>query len=222
MRSKEVFARRVIAEGSGERVVLACGRALGGAHPRIILHAAIGALDVEIAGQGQVDRISRLPQQLAAQAQVALAMQIFVARDVVDRALARRGGRRQAQRDIVGQGPRGGGLCLNELVIAAADLDPGFGREARRARRNVERARCGVLAVERPLRAAENLDLRDIDEVEGRGADAADIDAVDIEADALLDTVVGQAERRAQTANVDRRVARGCSNRIASDQAGCC
>src|SRR5205085_3940327 len=48
----------------------------------------------------------------------------------------------------------------------------------------------------------------DIDKVKGRGTGAPDIDAVEIEADALLDAVIGEAERRAKAANIDRRIAR--------------
>ena len=46
------------------------------------------------------------------------------------------------------------------------------------------------------------------EEIERRGGDAVVIDLVDIDADALLDAVIGQAQRRADAADVDRGVAR--------------
>ncbi len=83
-----------------------------------------------------------------------------------------------------------------------------FGREARLARGDVDRAGRGVLAVQRALRAAQDFDLLDIEEVERRGGAASVINLVDVDADARLDAVVGEAEWRAEAANVHAGVAR--------------
>src|SRR3546814_21161000 len=92
--------------------------------------------------------------------------------------------------------------------MAQAESGLAFEMEGGMVGRDVDRAGGRILAIERALRAAQHFELRDVEEVEGRGGDARIIDVVDINADALLDAVVGQAERRADTAAVDRGVAR--------------
>src|SRR3546814_11427027 len=108
----------------------------------------------------------------------------------------------------VGQRPRDRGLRLFEIEIADADLGLALEFEGRLVGRDVDRAGGHVLAVKRPLRSAQHFDLRDVEEVEGRGSDARIIEVVDLDADALLNPVVGQAERRADSAGGYRGVAR--------------
>src|SRR3546814_11271202 len=74
--------------------------------------------------------------------------------------------------------------------------------EGRLVGRDVDRAGRRILAIERALRPAQHLDLRDVEEIEGRGSDARIIDVVDIDADPLLDPIVGQPERRADSAAI--------------------
>jgi hypothetical protein len=57
---------------------------------------------------------------------------------------------------------------------------------------DVDRAGGGVLAVERALRAAQHLDLLDVEEVEHCRGGPREIDIVHVDADALLEPVVGQ------------------------------
>ena len=99
-------------------------------------------------------------------------------------------------------------LGLDEAVAAVVQLELGLRREARLPRRDVDRARGGVLAEQRALRSAQHFDPLDVEEVERRRRRPRVEDAVDVEADARLDAVVGQPERRAEAADVDRRVAR--------------
>src|SRR3546814_4519895 len=84
----------------------------------------------------------------------------------------------------VGQRPRDRGLRLFEIEIADADLGLALEFEGRLVGRDVDRAGGRVLAVKRPLRSAQHFDLRDVEEVEGRGRDARVIDVVDIDSDA--------------------------------------
>jgi hypothetical protein len=200
--------RHIVVERRGERRELAVERPLGGAGADVDLHAAIRVLAVIVAGQRQVERIGRLPQQRAAHTEIVLAVDVLLGGDVVDRALARGGGRTQPDRDIVRQRAADRGLGLIEAEVAGGHLHRAFGREARRLGGDVDRAGGGVLAVERALRPAQHLDALDVEEVESRRAGAGVIDLVDIEADARLDAVVDQAERLAEAADVDRRVAR--------------
>src|SRR3546814_4784156 len=83
---------------------------------------------------------------------------------------------RDAGGDGVRQRAGNGGLRL--LVVEVADRQFGapFEIEGRLVGRDVDRARRGVLAVERALRAAQHFDLGDVQDVEGRGGDAAAID----------------------------------------------
>ena len=100
------------------------------------------------------------------------------------------------------------GFRLNEPQAAEVELDVGAWREGRLAGGDVDRAGGGVLAEERPLRSAQHLDPIDVEEVEGRRGRPRVEDAVDVQPDAGLDPVVGEPERRAKPADVDRRVAR--------------
>ena len=128
--------------------------------------------------------------------------------DVVDRAVALRAGEREAPGDLLRQRTGDRRLRLHEPQVAVVQLEVGSRREARLARRDVDGAGRGVLAEQRALRSAQHLDLIDVEEVERRRRRPRVEHAVDVEADARLEAVVGQAERRAEAADVDRRVAR--------------
>ena len=75
-------------------------------------------------------------------------------------------------------------------------------------RGDVDRPGGGVLAVKRPLGTAQDFDLGDVEEVERGGGDARVIDVVDIDADALVEAIVGQPERHTDAADIHGRVAR--------------
>ncbi len=127
---------------------------------------------------------------------------------VVDEAVAASAREREAPGDLAAERTGDRGLGLEEVVAAVTHLDVTFGREVRPAARDVDRACRRVLAEERALRSAQHFDLRDVEEVERRSGRARVEHAVDVETDARLDAVVGQAERRAHAADGHRRVAR--------------
>ena len=105
-------------------------------------------------------------------------------------------------------GPGHRSLGLPEVEAAVGELQFVIGRETGLARGHVDGASGRVLAKQRALRSAQHLDPLDVQQIErGRGG-AREVDAVDVQADALLDAVVGQAERRPDATDVDRRIAR--------------
>jgi hypothetical protein len=206
---ERVNARRRIAESGGEGGILAVQRPLRRPGPHIDLGAAFRVLEAVIAGQGDVQMRRRPPEQSAAHAGIFERVHPIAAGEVEDRAPAPCGGAGDADRERVGDQRAGqGGARLDVAEIADRKLGAAFGLEARRAGDQVDRAGGRVLAVERALRPAQDLDPLDVEEVEGRRGDAAVIDLVDIDADALLDAVIGEAERRAEAADIGRRVAR--------------
>ena len=205
---ERIGAGRPIIERRGERRILPRDRPLRGADAGVILHAAERILHVVIARQREVQAVARIPQQLSPHAIVVEPVQVAPRGDVINCALALRRRRGQAQRDPIRQRARYRRLGLDEFVIAGGQLDPRLGGEAWRPGRDIQRARRRVLAVQRALRPAQHLHPLDIDEVEGRGTDPPDVHAIDVEADALFDPVVGQAEWCAEPPDVDRRIAR--------------
>ena len=153
--------------------------------------------------------VRRGEQQLPADAEIVEIVHL-VARDGVEDCAISFGAReRQPPGELLTAQRTGDrGLRLNESETAVIELHLGGRREVRFARRHVDGAGGGVLAEQRPLRAAQHLDPLDVEEVERRGSRARVEDAVDVKADARFDPVVGQPERRAESANVDRRVPR--------------
>jgi hypothetical protein len=83
------------------------------------------------------------------------------------------------------------GFPLEVAKIAAGDFPLDFAVERRCSGRDVDRARRRVLSEKGTLRAAQDFDALDIDEVESPCCRARMIDLVDIEADARLQAVIG-------------------------------
>ena len=133
---------------------------------------------------------------------------LLLRRDVVEQPVALRARQRDAAGHLVAERTREGALGLDEVIVAVAELEVVLGREARFARRHEDRAGRRVLAEQRALRAAQHLDALDVDEIERRRRGPRVQHAVDVVADAGLDAVVREAERRAEAADVDARVAR--------------
>src|SRR3546814_10910462 len=78
----------------------------------------------------------------------------------------------------------------------------------------VDRAAGGIAAIERPLRAAQNLDALGVESGKQRSDGAADIDAVEVERDAgiaacgavlVTDPAQGHIGDRTEIAELDRR-----------------
>nr|WP_235976592.1 hypothetical protein [Sandaracinobacteroides hominis] len=127
----------------------------------------------------------------------------------MDRAVALAPGSAEAERGDVGdQRPRGGEAPFLAAIVAEAYFRPALRLEAGGAGGDVDGAGRGVLAIQRALRPAQHFHLLQIDQIELRLADAAVIDAVDEDADALLEAVARQCHVGAKAANVDVGVAR--------------
>ena len=202
-----VAAGHDIALRSGQCIILAIERTLGLADAHEGGAAAFGILLAIVARQGEAEILGRLEQQLAANAQIVLLVDPALAGHIVERAAAAGRGDGDAGGDRVGQRAGNGGLRLLVVEIADRQFGAPLEVEGRLVGRDVDRARRGVLAIERALRTAQHFHLVDVEKVEGRGGDAAVIDIVDIDADALFKAVAGEAERHAKAADVDRSVA---------------
>ena len=133
---------------------------------------------------------------------------LLLGRRVVDESVAARARERHAPGNLAAQRAGDRRLRLEEVVAAVADLDVALGREVRPAARDVDGASGRVLAEQRALWSAQHFDLRHVEEVEGGGRRASVEDPVDVEADARLDAVVREPERRPDAADRHRRVAR--------------
>ena len=84
-----------------------------------------------------------------------------------------------------------GAAHLPVRVVATGAFEDGAGFEARRASRDVQHAGRRVLAEQRALRAAQQRDLVDVDEIEVRHARAAQVHVVEIRADTGFERIVG-------------------------------
>src|SRR5690606_13088764 len=114
--------------------------------------AAFGVLRAVIARKGDIETVVGPEQQLAAQTEVVLPVDPVATGDVIDRAAAIGARNRNTRGEVFRQRPGNRGLGLLEAVVAEADLGAAFEIEGRLIRSDVDRARGGVLAVERALR----------------------------------------------------------------------
>ena len=183
-------------------------RALGLAKLHIDKPAAIGVLPVVIGRQRDFQRVGRLEQQLRAATDIVLPVDLRIGMRVQHIAVTIGRRHRQADRNTVAQRPRYRALQLVEPFVTDRSLTARGEIECRLARGDIDRARRRVLAIQRALWPAQHFDPVDIEKVESRRSGARVVDIVDIDPDTRLDAVVGQAERCAEPANVERRVAR--------------
>ena len=216
----EVELRRVAAAGAPEARILLCIHAAAGIADEVAQRAARRA-EVVIDGIRSVDLVAerldlqqrleiagRLPQQLRAAGEIFRAVVLLPGQAVVDIAVrpARLAAEAQAERVADRRGDIGAGVEAAMLHLAA---DPRFRLEiARRAAGDdADRASIGVLAEQRALRAAHHLDPFDVEERHLERARTAGIDAVDEQADRLLERQVAGAG--AEAADGDRVIAVG-------------
>ena len=205
---KRVSAGGSIALCCGERGELAVERALGRAGADENGGAAFRVLAAVVARQQDVEIAARFPQQLPAKADVVLFVDVIPAGDVEQCALTAGPRQREPRRHGIAERAGDRRLDLLEPEVAGRSLRPAFEIEGRLAAGDVDRARGGVLTIERALRPAQHLDLGDVEEVESRGGDPRIIDVVDEYPHALIEPVVGKPKRRADPADRQRGVAR--------------
>ncbi len=127
---------------------------------------------------------------------------------VEDRAVALRARERQPPGDLREQRARHRPLGLHEVEVAEVQFPVRFRPERRSGCCDVDGARRRVLAEQRALRASQHLDALDVEKVERRSCRSCVEHAVDVHAHSRLDAVVGQPERRAEAANLHRRISR--------------
>ena len=204
---KWICARNAIVKGSGKGRILPIERPLSGPCADINLHAAFRVLKVEIAGQRQVKRFARFPQELPAQPQIILAVHQAVFGKIADQAISAGRGQCKARGHHVRQRAGNRGLGLLEAKIANADFRFGLRRKAGLACRDGDGPRRRVLAIKRALRAAQYLHSLYIVEVERRRRDAIIINLVNVKTDTLFNPVIGQPKGRANAADIDRCIA---------------
>ena len=205
---ERVVAGRRVAEVGNDLRPLAIRRPQCRRHAGDDLRVALRTLSRVIDADVHDHRLRRHREQLSADADVVQGVGLTLGRRVVDESVAARARERHTPGDLAAQRTGDRRLGLEEVVAAVADFDVAFAREVRPAARDVDRAGGRVLAEERALWSAQHFDLRDVEEVEGGGRRASVEDPVDVEADARLDAVVSEPERRPDTADRHRRVAR--------------
>ncbi len=205
---ERVAARRCVAEVSDDRLELPVLRALRRDGTREHLRVALRLLVRVVEHERDVHALVRRHEKLRPHADVVEIVDLLLRRDVVEQAIALRARERHSARHFLAERTGQGAFRLDELVVAVAELEVVLGSEARFASRHEDRARRRVLAEQRPLGPAQNLDALDVDEVERRRRRPRIQHSVDVEADAGLDAVVRETERRAEAADVDARVAR--------------
>ncbi|MNC27765.1 hypothetical protein D3C75_759520 [compost metagenome] len=86
-------------------------------------------------------------------------------------------------------------VFTNRLLDAALAVEGGL------ARGDVEHAGGGVLAEQRTLRAAQHLQLLHVQQVEHRHAGAAEVDVVQVDADAAFQAIAGRVVAQATDRN---------------------
>ena len=206
---ERVVAGHRVTEVRGNLRPLAVGRAQRRRHTGHHLRVALRPLARVIDSRRDDHLLARREQQGAADAGVVEVVHLAAGLDVGDGAPTLRARERQAAGELLAEErTRDRGLGLHEVEAAVVHFEVALGAEGRLARGDVDGARGGVLAKQRPLGTAQHLDALHVHEVE-RGRRRARVEhAVDVKAHARLDAVVGETERRAEAADVDRRVAR--------------
>ncbi len=167
---------------------------------------AAGLVDFRVVGDdAHVEVVFRLIDgQLQTRAHaVAVVIQVIAQGQVFDIPIALCTENSAAERDRVAERDIHGGADLRQAVVADREVDKGVSVLARANRAYRDRAGSRVLAEQRTLRATQDFDGLDIDQVIDHRALARTINAVDIQADGRFDAeVVGRA---ADTANGEVR-----------------
>ena len=208
-RSKALKLGRRVAEIGGDLRILPVRVAQRRRDACDDLRVALGPLARVVDRRRDRESSDWREQQLAPDAQVVEVVHVVLRAGVVEHAVTLGAGEGQPAGELLAaEGPRDRGLRLNESQVAVVELEVGGRREAGPSRRDVDGAGRRVLAEERALRSAQHFDPLDVEEVERRRGGTGVEDAVDVEADARLDAVVGEPERRTEAPDLDRRVAR--------------
>ena len=167
----------------------------------------------EVCDQADVERVGGHPEQLAAQRVALPVIPGVLALDVLKGAIAFAPDSRESNaQNFVNQRRRKTGGDAPVIEIAELELSKGLRiGESRALRHHVHGTGGGVLAEQRALRAAQDLDALDVEQIAERLPRTAPIDAVDESAHGGLeaDVVAGRADAAdAQRAARRRGVAR--------------
>ncbi|MNN05663.1 hypothetical protein D3C81_1184310 [compost metagenome] len=154
-------------------------------------HAVGGLFLVVVGDPAQAEVFARLEQQLSARALALAADEGAVVVQVVDIAVVAGAVGRQPTGDGFRQRAGDGALALEVAALAAGNLHAAFGGEGRLAGADVDHPGGGVLAEQGALRAAQQFQLLDVQQVEHRHARAAEVDVVQVDPGAALQAVAG-------------------------------
>ncbi|MNZ82223.1 hypothetical protein D3C78_1009160 [compost metagenome] len=113
---------------------------------------------------------------------------------------------RNAPGQGLAQGPGQGALGLEVAILAHRSLDAALGGKARRPGADVDHPGGGVLTEQGALRTAQHFQLLDVHQVEHRHARTAEVDVVQVQANAAFQAITGRVV--AQTANRHAGLAR--------------
>jgi len=163
----------------------------------------VHALSSGVGRKDDFQIVGRPEEQLATDAEIVEVVEVAPFADAVDRAVALGARERQPRGQVVRNRAGRRRLGLDEAVIAIAEFELRLRHDGRLACGDVDGAGRGVLAEQRALRPAQDLDPFEVEEVHGGRARPGEEDAIDVKADAGVETVIGKAEWSAETADVD-------------------
>ncbi|VVN48743.1 hypothetical protein PS681_06121 [Pseudomonas fluorescens] len=176
--------------------------------PGVVQHAGAGAgiFFVVVTDPAQVEIFIGLEQQLRAEALARAAIQIMAVVFVFDVAVTARAIRRKTPGQLIVERAGNRALGLEIPVLADRGFDAALRREGWRAGADVDHPGGGVFAEQRALRPPQDFKLFDVHQVKHRHPRAAQIDVVDVQADAAFQAIAG----RVITQATDRHAGLAC------------
>lgn len=168
----------------------------------------VGVFLVVVADPAQAEVVVRLEQQLPAETLACAAVEGVAVVEVLHVAVVAGAVGRQAPGEGLAERSGNRAPGLEVAVLAAGYLNAALRSEARRTGADVDHPGRGVLAEQGALRAAQDLQLLDVEKVERGHAGAAEVDVVEVQPDAAFQAVAGRvvaeaADRHAGLARVD-------------------
>ncbi|MCY1402045.1 hypothetical protein D9M71_171770 [compost metagenome] len=178
----------------------------GGAGVEQHTDTGAGVLLVVVTDPAQVEGFAGLVQQLGAKAVTRTAVEVMAVEFVLDIAVAAGPVSREAASQLFTERPGNRALGLEVAIFADRRFDTAFRGETRCTGADIDHPGGGVLTEQCALGASQHLQLFDVHQVENRHPGPAEVDVVDVQADAAFQAITGRVV--AQTANRHAGLAR--------------